>query len=131
MKLALSLPCKSREPLSHRLGTKLAPGMQAMLRPQCSSALQQQLSTGPDQGYSPACTGLTGHKRAGYEQAVGTASQGLQAHRMVEALKHAFALRARLGDPGDCSAGPGPACFLNLTSLLGDMLSSSFAATLR
>ena len=69
--------------------------------------------------------------RAGYEQAAATASQGLQAQRLVEALKHAFALRAQLGDPGDCSGGPGPACFLNLTSLLSDMLSPSFAASLR
>ena len=61
-------------------------------------------------------------------------TQGLQAHRLVEALKHAFALRHNFGDPGTC---PPPAdsaadtCFGDLTALLADMMSPEFAVTLR
>ena len=68
---------------------------------------------------------------AGYP-AADSLALGLQTHRLAEAMKHAFALRASLGDPGDCSGDAEPAgCFLNLTSILGDLLSTSFAAELR
>ena len=65
---------------------------------------------------------------AGYELPLSFAG-GLGAHRLVESMKHAFALRQGLGDPGIC---PGAAtCFLNLTDMLDDMLSPAFAASLR
>ena len=56
---------------------------------------------------------------------------GLREHRLLEAVKHAFAVRGSLGDPGDCSGSPGAACLTNLTSVLGDLLSPTFAAGLR
>lgn len=55
----------------------------------------------------------------------------LESHRLVEAMKSAFALRMHLGDPGDCSSPASPRCFLNLTALLNDTLSTDFAAALR
>ena len=58
-------------------------------------------------------------------------AQGLREHWLAEALKHAFAVRASLGDPGDCTGGPGPACFVNQTAVLDDLLSATFAAELR
>ena len=67
-----------------------------------------------------------GRTHAGYQLPPSFAG-ALGAHRLVEALKHAFALRQALGDPGTC---PGT-CFLNVTSMLDDMLSSAFAASLR
>jgi len=54
----------------------------------------------------------------------------LGTHRFVEAMKHAFALRMSLGDPGPDPANP----FVNLTrqdALLRDTLSPKFAAELR
>ena len=46
---------------------------------------------------------------------------GLAAHRLVESMKHAFALRMSLGDP----------CCTNVTRVLRDMLSETFNAELR
>ncbi|KAK9819607.1 hypothetical protein WJX72_000222 [[Myrmecia] bisecta] len=61
---------------------------------------------------------------AGY--AAPFASSGaLGDHHLAEAMKHAFALRMNLGDPGSNTT------FLQLDSLLADMLSPQFAATLR
>ena len=47
-------------------------------------------------------------------------------HRTAEALKHAFAMRAALGDPG-----PPAAPFLDLSRPLADMLNSSYVDALR
>lgn len=45
----------------------------------------------------------------------------LGTHRLIEALKHAFAVRMNLGDPG----------FVNVTAVLSDMLSQKFAGKLK
>ncbi|KAJ7284246.1 hypothetical protein O6H91_Y343800 [Diphasiastrum complanatum] len=45
----------------------------------------------------------------------------LDLHRMIEAMKHAYAVRMNLGDPD----------FVNVTEVLSDMLSSEFAAGLK
>ncbi|GJP53657.1 hypothetical protein CLOM_g12816 [Closterium sp. NIES-68] len=45
----------------------------------------------------------------------------LGVHRVVESLKHAFAVRMHLGDPA----------FVNVTDVIQDMLSDEFAAQLR
>ncbi|KAK9813827.1 hypothetical protein WJX73_000384 [Symbiochloris irregularis] len=60
-------------------------------------------------------------------------TEGLGQHRMVEALKHAFAFRQNMGDPGTCPPpvnGPGQ-CYRDLAPLLTDMLSPTYAASLR
>lgn len=54
-------------------------------------------------------------------------SGALGAHRLVEALKHAFALRMSLGDPGPDAAAP----FVDMGAVLADMGSSGFADQLR
>lgn len=51
----------------------------------------------------------------------------LGTHRMVEAMKHAFALRMSLGDPGPDANQP----FVNVTDVLDAMLSPEFADSLR
>ena len=76
---------------------------------------------------------------AGYQQPISSFSGGTGLQRVVEALKHAFALRLRLGDPGTCGgralagtpAGNAAHCFLDLKSLLDNLLSPDFAASLR
>ncbi|MEW5317524.1 MAG: hypothetical protein WDW38_008812 [Sanguina aurantia] len=61
----------------------------------------------------------------GYQESVG--SMGLLgAHRMVESMKHGFAVRMALGDPGT-PAQP----FWNVTSVLADMYSPAFVDSLR
>ena len=55
-------------------------------------------------------------------------SGSLGVHRMTEAMKHAFALRMSLGDPGSDKAAP---MVPHLQELLGDMLSTEYASTLR
>ena len=45
----------------------------------------------------------------------------LGVHRLIEALKHTFAIRMNLGDPD----------FVNITSTVTDMLSPSFARKIR
>lgn len=42
-------------------------------------------------------------------------------HRQIEALKHAFALKMNLGDPD----------FINIKSVIDDMLSTEFAKQLK
>jgi gamma-glutamyltranspeptidase/glutathione hydrolase/leukotriene-C4 hydrolase len=61
---------------------------------------------------------------AGYAAPFGGANS-LAAHHIVEAMKSAFALRMHLGDPGPNNQ------FLDLTALVSDMLSPSFADSLR
>lgn len=56
-----------------------------------------------------------------------TAAGGLGTHRTVEAMKHAFALRMTLGDPGPDRAHP----FVSVTAVLAAMLSLEFADSLR
>ncbi|CAI5950578.1 unnamed protein product [Closterium sp. NIES-64] len=56
----------------------------------------------------------------GYELPLASAGV-LGLHRVVESLKHAFALRMHLGDPA----------FVNVTDVIQDMLSDEFAARLR
>ncbi|CAI7793060.1 unnamed protein product [Closterium sp. NIES-54] len=56
----------------------------------------------------------------GYELPLASAGV-LGLHRVVESLKHAFALRMHLGDPA----------FVNMTDVIQDMLSDEFAARLR
>ncbi|CAI7883804.1 unnamed protein product [Closterium sp. NIES-53] len=56
----------------------------------------------------------------GYELPLASAGV-LGLHRVVESLKHAFALRMHLGDP----------TFVNVTDVIQDMLSDEFAARLR
>ena len=76
---------------------------------------------------------------AGYQQPISSFSGGTGLQRVVEALKHAFALRLRMGDPGTCGggalagtpAGDAAHCYLDLKSLLDDLLSPDFAASLR
>ena len=51
----------------------------------------------------------------------------LGAHRTVEAMKHAFALRMNLGDPGPNRTQP----FVNVTDVLAATLSRPFAESLR
>ena len=51
----------------------------------------------------------------------------LGTHRIVEAMKHAFALRMNLGDPGPDRNQP----FVNVTDVLDAMLSPAFADQLR
>lgn len=53
----------------------------------------------------------------------GANAQG--SHHLVEAMKNAFAMRMQLGDPGPNNS------FLNLDSVLADMLSTQFASQLR
>lgn len=48
-------------------------------------------------------------------------SGALGFHREIEALKHVFAVRMNLGDPD----------FVNITEVLSDMLSHSFAKVLK
>ena len=48
-------------------------------------------------------------------------STPLMTHRLIEALKHAFAVRMNLGDPE----------FANIKSVLNDMLSTEFAKELQ
>ncbi|KAJ0988369.1 hypothetical protein J5N97_006725 [Dioscorea zingiberensis] len=48
-------------------------------------------------------------------------SGSLGLHRLIESLKHAFAVRMNLGDPA----------FVNVTEVLSDMLSPKFAAELK
>ena len=48
-------------------------------------------------------------------------SNPLLAHRTIEALKHAFAVRMNLGDPD----------FVNIKDVLNDMLSMEFAQELQ
>ncbi|KAL4420110.1 hypothetical protein ABPG77_000591 [Micractinium sp. CCAP 211/92] len=63
---------------------------------------------------------------AGFEQPLpGSAALGM--HRLVEAMKHAFALRMNLGDPGPNASNP----FVNLSPILGDLADSVFLASLR
>ena len=64
----------------------------------------------------------------GYAQPLASVGD-LAAHRILEAMKNAFAMRMGLGDPGPCTSPDN--CFLNVTALLADMLSPSYAATLR
>lgn len=45
----------------------------------------------------------------------------LGTHRLIEALKHMFAVRINLGDPG----------FENISATLSEMLSPSFAQTIQ
>lgn len=59
---------------------------------------------------------------SGFEMPLASASPALSAHRTVEALKHAFALRMRLGDPAFV---PGTA------EVVRDMLSAAFNDELR
>lgn len=47
-------------------------------------------------------------------------SGSLGVHRIIEALKHAFAVRMNLGDPN----------FVNVSSVLSDMMSVKFAEEL-
>ncbi len=64
---------------------------------------------------------------AGYEEPLAGAG-ALGAHRLVEAAKHAFALRGWLGDPGpDAAAGWVP----RLDEVLADAASPAYAAGLR
>lgn len=49
----------------------------------------------------------------------------LGSHHLVEAMKHAFALRMQLGDPGPDHT------FLDLDEVLSDMLSAQFASQLQ
>ncbi|CAI5461697.1 unnamed protein product [Closterium sp. Yama58-4] len=56
----------------------------------------------------------------GYELPLASAGV-LGLHRVVESLKHAFAMRMHLGDPA----------FVNVTDVIRDMLSDEFAARLR
>lgn len=51
----------------------------------------------------------------------------LGVHRLVESMKHAFALRMSLGDPGPNTDDP----FVNVNDILNDMLSDSYALQLR
>lgn len=51
-------------------------------------------------------------------------------HRLIEAMKHGFALRTQLGDPGPPGLDPAEQ-FLNLTAVLKDMVSDKFAEELR
>lgn len=46
-------------------------------------------------------------------------------HRLVEAMKHAYAARMSLGDPGKNGE------FLDLATLLADLRSPEYAASLR
>lgn len=50
-------------------------------------------------------------------------------------MKHAFAMRSNLGDPGICKAGDMPnttaGCFQDLQQILNDMLSPAYADSLR
>lgn len=64
---------------------------------------------------------------AGYELPL-AGSGGLGVHRQVEAMKHAFALRMSLGDPG-----PDPAASFvpHLDELLHDMADQQYADSLR
>ncbi|PRW56746.1 gamma-glutamyltranspeptidase 1-like [Chlorella sorokiniana] len=63
---------------------------------------------------------------AGYEQPLaGSGSVGV--HRMTEALKHAFALRMSLGDPGPTPELP----FVDLSAILSALNSSDFIDSLR
>ena len=55
-------------------------------------------------------------------------SGALGVHRCVEAMKHAFALRMSLGDPGSDPAAP---LVPHLHELLGDMMSREYADSLR
>lgn len=48
-------------------------------------------------------------------------SGSLGLHRLIESLKHAFAVRMKLGDPA----------FVNVTQVVSDMLSPKFAAELK
>lgn len=54
------------------------------------------------------------------------AAQQLWTYRALEALKHGFALRMHLGDPGTPKAP-----FLNLTRVMADLRDPAFADTLR
>ena len=63
---------------------------------------------------------------AGYDLRLPAAGT-LGTHRIVEAMKHAFALRMNLGDPGPDPAAP----YVNVTEVLDAMLSPEFAASLR
>ncbi len=63
---------------------------------------------------------------AGYDLRLPAAGT-LGTHRIVEAMKHAFALRMNLGDPGPDPAAP----YVNVTEVLDAMLSLEFAASLR
>lgn len=49
------------------------------------------------------------------------AKRDLGLHRLIEALKHMFAIRMNLGDPD----------FVNITSTESDMLSASFAKSIQ
>lgn len=61
------------------------------------------------------------HILAGYREGDKVASEAVDLHRTVEAFKHCYAVRTQLGDPD----------FVNVTDVLVDMLSPSFAAELR
>ncbi|EFN58126.1 hypothetical protein CHLNCDRAFT_141865 [Chlorella variabilis] len=63
---------------------------------------------------------------AGFEQPL-AGSGSLGVHRTVEALKHAFALRMSLGDPGPDAENP----FVNLTAILSALHDSDFMSSLR
>jgi len=63
---------------------------------------------------------------AGYELRLPAAGT-LGTHRIVEAMKHAFALRMNLGDPGPDAGAP----YVNVTDVLEAMLDPAFAASLR
>lgn len=64
---------------------------------------------------------------AGYDLPL-AGSGSLGVHRMTEAMKHAFALRMSLGDPGSNAAAP---MVPHLEELLTDMQSLDYAGSLR
>lgn len=75
-------------------------------------------------GLQPTCM-LAGHKHQGTSQAVDSSCSAT-----LQAMKHAFALRMSLGDPGPDPSNP----FVNVTKqddLLSDTLSRKFADALR
>jgi len=85
---------------------------------------------------------------AGYDLPL-AGSGPLGVHRLVEAMKHAFALRTNLGDPGPAWGGNSSVAgaavdplgswdsdsmgypFVNLTAVLRDMLSNAYTRELR
>ncbi|KAL4444378.1 hypothetical protein ABPG75_012115 [Micractinium tetrahymenae] len=63
---------------------------------------------------------------AGFDQPL-AGSGALGVHRLVEAMKHAFALRMNLGDPGPDAVNP----FVQLTPILGALADPDFISSLR
>ena len=66
---------------------------------------------------------------SGYARPLASAPDGsLGTHRLVEAFKHAFAMRMNLGDP---EVPPPPGVVSNISGAVRDMLSPAFNAALR